>query len=79
MIDLRFSTFRPVAALSVPPRALDHDSIVDGVADGSSIAVFRKPGKRHAGVPATAFLDPFRSAGLVLIYRIVISDARLQP
>ena len=76
MIDLRFTDVPGLwQHFSVPPRALDHDSIVDGVGfDGSSIRGFQEIQESDMLVipdPATAFLDPFTEAPtLVLICNI---------
>jgi len=76
MIDLRFTDVPGLwQHFSVPPRALDHDSIVDGVGfDGSSIRGFQEIQESDMLVvpdPTTAFLDPFTEAPtLVLICNI---------
>src|SRR6478736_2040611 len=76
MIDLRFTDVPGLwQHFSVPPRALDHDSIVNGVGfDGSSIRGFQEIQESDMLVipdPATAFLDPFTEAPtLVLICNI---------
>jgi glutamine synthetase len=76
MIDLRFADVPGLwQHFSVPPRALDHDAIVDGVGfDGSSIRGFQEIQESDMLVipdPATAFLDPFAEAPtLVLICNI---------
>ena len=76
MIDLRFTDVPGLwQHFSVPPRALGHDSIVDGVGfDGSSIRGFQEIQESDMLVipdPARAFLDPFTEAPtLVLICNI---------
>src|SRR5919106_834710 len=76
MIDLRFTDIPGLwQHFSVPPRALNHDAIVDGVGfDGSSIRGFQEIQESDMLVvpdPATAFLDPFSPAStLVLICNI---------
>jgi glutamine synthetase len=64
MIDLRFTDIPGLwQHFSVPPRALDHDAIVEGVGfDGSSIRGFQEIQESDMLVtpdPGTAFLDPF--------------------
>src|SRR6516164_9067965 len=76
MIDLRFTDIPGLwQHFSVPPRALDHDAIEDGVGfDGSSIRGFQEIQESDMLVvpdPSTAFLDPFTEAPtLVLICTI---------
>jgi len=67
MIDLRFTDIPGLwQHFSVPPRALDHDAIVEGVGfDGSSIRGFQEIQESDMLVtpdPSTAFLDPFIEA-----------------
>ena len=76
MIDLRFTDVPGLwQHFSVPPRALDHDAIVEGVGfDGSSIRGFQEIQESDMLVtpdPSTAFLDPFAEVpSLVLICNI---------
>ena len=76
MIDLRFTDVPGLwQHFSVPPRAFDQDSIVDGIGfDGSSIRGFQEIQESDMLVipdAATAFLDPFTEAPtLVLICNI---------
>jgi len=76
MIDLRFTDLPGLwQHFSVPPRALDLDSIAEGVGfDGSSIRGFQEIQESDMLVipdPTTAFLDPFAEARtLVLICNI---------
>jgi glutamine synthetase len=67
MIDLRFTDIPGLwQHFSVPPRALDHDAIVEGVGfDGSSIRGFQEIQESDMLVTpdlSTAFLDPFIEA-----------------
>ena len=73
MIDLRFTDVPGLwQHFSVPPRALDHDNIVDGVGfDGSSIRGFQEIQESDMLVipdPATAFLDPFTEAPTLVLW-----------
>jgi glutamine synthetase len=76
MIDLRFTDLPGLwQHFSVPPRALDLDSIAEGIGfDGSSIRGFQEIQESDMLVvpdPSTAFLDPFSEAPtLVLICNI---------
>jgi glutamine synthetase len=76
IIDLRFTDIPGLwQHFSVPPSALDLDSITDGIGfDGSSIRGFQEIQESDMLVvpdPATAFLDPFTEARtLVLICNI---------
>src|SRR5262245_21892989 len=72
MIDLRFTDIPGLwQHFSVPPRALAHDSIVDGVGfDGSSIRGFQEIQESDMLVvpdPATAFLDPFSEVSTLAV------------
>jgi glutamine synthetase len=76
MIDLRFADLPGLwQHFSVPPRALDLDSLEEGIGfDGSSIRGFQEIQESDMLVipdPTTAFLDPFAEAPtLVLICNI---------
>src|SRR6266498_2524955 len=76
MIDLRFTDLPGLwQHFSVPPRALDLDSLEEGIGfDGSSIRGFQEIQESDMLVvadPTTAFLDPFTEATtLVLICNI---------
>jgi glutamine synthetase len=76
MIDLRFTDLPGLwQHFSVPPRALDLESLAEGVGfDGSSIRGFQEIQESDMLVvpdPSTAFLDPFAEARtLVLICNI---------
>jgi glutamine synthetase len=76
MIDLRFTDLPGLwQHFSLPPRALDLDSLADGIGfDGSSIRGFQEIQESDMLVvpdPASAFLDPFaESRTLVLICNI---------
>jgi len=72
MIDLRFTDIPGLwQHFSVPPRAFDHDAIVDGVGfDGSSIRGFQEIQESDMLVvpdPATAFLDPFSEVPTLVV------------
>jgi glutamine synthetase len=72
MIDLRFTDIPGLwQHFSVPPRALDHDAIVEGVGfDGSSIRGFQEIQESDMLVvpdPTTAFLDPFAEAATLTL------------
>jgi len=72
MIDLRFTDIPGLwQHFSVPPRALDHDAIEDGVGfDGSSIRGFQEIQESDMLVvpdPATAFLDPFSEVPTLVV------------
>lgn len=72
MVDLRFTDIPGLwQHFSVPPRALDHDAIVDGVGfDGSSIRGFQEIQESDMLVvpdPATAFLDPFSEVPTLVV------------
>jgi glutamine synthetase len=76
MVDLRFTDLPGLwQHFSVPPRALDLESLAEGVGfDGSSIRGFQEIQESDMLVvpdPGTAFLDPFAEARtLVLICNI---------
>jgi glutamine synthetase len=76
MIDLRFTDLPGLwQHFSVPPRALDLESLAEGVGfDGSSIRGFQEIQESDMLVvpdPSTAFLDPFAEVRtLVLICNI---------
>jgi glutamine synthetase len=72
MIDLRFTDIPGLwQHFSVPPRALDHDAIEDGVGfDGSSIRGFQEIQESDMLVvpdPDTAFLDPFSEVPTLVV------------
>ncbi len=72
MIDLRFTDIPGLwQHFSVPPRALDHDAIVEGVGfDGSSIRGFQEIQESDMLVvpdPTTAFLDPFAEVPTLVV------------
>ena len=76
MVDLRFTDLPGLwQHFSVPPRALDLETLAEGVGfDGSSIRGFQEIQESDVLVvpdPSTAFLDPFAEARtLVLICNI---------
>src|SRR5215472_6925910 len=72
MIDLRFTDIPGLwQHFSVPPRALDLDSITEGIGfDGSSIRGFQEIQESDMLVipdPTTAFLDPFTEARTLVV------------
>src|SRR6187455_1762899 len=76
MVDLRFTDLPGLwQHFSVPPSALDTDSMAEGIGfDGSSIRGFQEIQESDMLVvpdPTTAFLDPFAEAKtLVLICNV---------